>query len=98
MSKKNRNLAQYFGNDNNKKELNIDNPIENNSDILSDIASGKGSREDTRKFKGYYLEHEVANAIDRDINARFGNKIPKGAKSDYVNELIKRGLKEEGLL
>lgn len=65
----------------------------NKNDVINDILEGKKTKDQTHIFKGYYLEREVANAIDRITEGR-----PKGTKSDLVNHIIKNYLTDEGIL
>ena len=65
----------------------------NNNDILDNIINNRKPKEKTHVFKGYYLERDVANTIDRITEGK-----PKGAKSDFVNEVIKKYLTSEGYM
>jgi hypothetical protein len=65
----------------------------NNDSILNDVLGDQKTKDQTHIFKGFYLEREVAAAIDR-ITA--GKK--KGVKSDLVNRILKNYLKEEGVM
>lgn len=65
----------------------------NNNDILDNIINKRKPKEKTHVFKGYYLERDVANTIDRITEGK-----PKGAKSDFVNEVIKKYLTSEGYM
>lgn len=96
MSKK-RTLSS-FGDVSDHKNINInsenetDNKTENDSTIKQ-ILEGQKSKEETHVFKGFYLENEVADAIDR-----ITRRSPKGAKSKLVNAILKKHLKDEGYL
>lgn len=71
----------------------IKNNNNNNNDILDNIINNRKPKEKTHVFKGYYLERDVANTIDRITEGK-----PKGAKSDFVNEVLKNYLRSEGYM
>lgn len=72
---------------------NIDIDSDKDNDVLDDIIQERKPKEKTHIFKGYYLEREVANTIDRITEGK-----PKGTKSDFVNEVIKKYLTSEGYM
>lgn len=77
----------------NKDNINNDIKKKNNVDLVSDIIQGKRNKDETHVFKGYYLENDVANTIDRITD----NK-PRGTKSELVNEILKKYFKKEGIM
>jgi hypothetical protein len=93
MARKGKSLAD-FGAIASDTNINISNDNNSNDkDVIGNILSGKKSKKDTHTFKGYWLENEVANTIDRITEGK-----PKGVKSELVNEIIKKYLKSEGLM
>lgn len=92
MSRKKRTISGFneVANNSNIKNDSDDNT---NNTVLDNIINDRKPKEKTHIFKGYYLEREVANAIDRITEGK-----PKGTKSDFVNEVIKNYLISEGLM
>lgn len=91
MSKK-RTISSFdevASNSNIKNESNTN----DNNDVLDSIINERKPKEKTHVFKGYYLEREVANTIDRITDGK-----PKGTKSDFINEVIKKYLISEGFM
>lgn len=74
-------------------DINSNDKNNDDNNVLDNILKEKKSKEQTHIFKGYYLEREVANAIDRITEGK-----PKGTKSDFVNAVIKNYLISEGYL
>jgi len=64
-----------------------------NSDnnFLNDIIDSKQTKDKTHIFKGFYLERDIANTIDK-----YASGKPKGVKSDIVNEALRRTFKDMG--
>lgn len=74
----------------------IDNAKKSNS-LIGTAISEQQSKSDTSQFRGYYLENEVIEALERAINDKNrGKKKVKGTKSYVVNEILKHHLLEEG--
>lgn len=71
---------------------NKDNDTNKSNNDLVDRVRSKTKKE-THTFKGYYLENEVANQIDVLTDGQ-----PRGTKSEFVNEIIKKYLQGEGRL
>ena len=94
MSRKKRSISSFNEvASNNNIESDNKNDVNTNDNVIDDIIQGRKSKEQTHIFKGYYLERDVANTIDRITEGK-----PKGTKSDFVNEVIKRYLKSEGYM
>lgn len=60
---------------------------------LDELFEGSKSKVQTHTLKGFYLEMEVAAAIDRISKGK-----SRGFKSQLVNEILKKELKMRGLL
>lgn len=73
-------------------DINIKNN-DNSDDLLNSVLKDKKPKEKTHIFKGYYLEREVANEIDRITDGK-----PKGTKSEFINAVIKSYLISEGYI
>lgn len=73
--------------------INIDSNSKSDTDILGDIMKGKKTKDETHVFRGYYLENEIANTIDRITASK-----PRGTKSEIVNEVLKKYFKQEGIM
>lgn len=94
MSKKERRSISSFGQVASNIDINNKSNIENNNnDIIKSLVKENIPKDKTHTFKGYYLENEVANTIDRLSEGKH-----KGFKSDLVNEIIKKFFQKEGLL
>lgn len=90
MTKKKRTISSFIDVASNS---NIENDSNIKDDSISDILEGKKTKEQTHIFKGYYLEREVANTIDRITEGK-----PKGVKSEFVNQVLKNYLISEGYM
>ena len=90
MARKNKNLTTFDDVANNN---NINNNNNSDNNILTDVLKSKKTKDQTHVFKGFYLEHEVAHAIDRITEGK-----QKGVKSELVNEILKKYFREEGIL
>ncbi|WP_373896410.1 hypothetical protein [Virgibacillus sp. CBA3643] len=66
---------------------------ETNTDDKIDNILGKKTKDQTHSFRGYYLENQVADTIDKVTDRK-----TKGVKSELVNEILKKYFQEEGLL
>lgn len=102
MTKEKRKVAGFGkvagGNDSNinsdtEENITIDVESRRNDDILGNILEANKSKDETHTFKGFYLENDVARTIDRVTQ----NKA-KGAKSDLVNEILKRYFKDADVM
>ena len=91
MSRKDRKITQF---DAVANDINSNNDSHNDSNSnINNILDKHREKRETHIFRGYYLEREVANAIDSIAAGK-----PKGVKSELVNEIIKKYLKEEGYM
>lgn len=79
-------VASDINNDNDKNN-------EKESGLLEGI--GRVPKDKTHVFKGFYLEIELANIIDRIADPKVAGK---GAKSDLVNKILREAFSREGLL
>ena len=98
MARKNKDLAGFgevanINNDINTKINDNANINEVNSDTLDELLKGKKKLQDTHVLRGFYIENELADVIDR-----LGEKGGRGIKSKIVNEALKIIFKEKGLL
>lgn len=66
------------------------NDIDNN--MLDDIVNNKQMKGDTQVFRGYYLDKDLADAIE--LNTK--GKKKKGVKSDVVNAALRKTFREMG--
>lgn len=74
-------------------DINIDNKNDNNkNDLVDRIIRGNKNKKETHTFKGYYLENRVADKIDELTDGE-----PRGTKSEFVNEIIKKYFQSEGI-
>lgn len=64
------------------------NNYDSNSDIIGQIINKKISEQDSKSFRGFYLSDSVNNFIDN---------IEKGRRSEFVEECIKKVLKDRGI-
>lgn len=58
------------------------------SDLIDKILFGDEQNE--RTYKGYYFDEDVLNILE--------TKVPRGKKSDFLNEVLRKIFKEKGLL
>lgn len=76
-----------------ERNINKDDDEKNDVDLVESIIKGKALKEDTHIFKGYYLENDVANAIDRITDGK-----PRGTKSELVNQILKNYFMDTGIM
>lgn len=78
-------------------DIDIDSTSKNdnkdNIDLVSDIIKGHKTKDETHIFKGYYLENDIANVIDRISEGK-----PRGFKSELVNQILKNYFISEDLM
>lgn len=95
MARKNRTLAGF---DAVASEIESNNESDNNSnnesgnDDIVERINNKKRVVDTHPYRGYYLEKEVSDTIDRLAKGK------KGAKSDLVNSILKNYFIKEGYM
>ena len=96
MARKNKDLAGF--NEVANIDINVNDNISNdvnegNSDTLDQLLKGKKKLQETHVLRGFYIENELANVIDR-----LGEKSGRGIKSKIVNEALKIIFREKGLM
>lgn len=92
---KKRNLAGFgevASNDESSNESNNNSNNESGTDDIVERINNKKRVVDTHPYRGYYLEKEVSDTIDRIAKGK------KGAKSDLVNSILKNYFIKEGYM
>lgn len=74
---------------NSKTEIEGDNGMMNTKEEIANIIKGNAPKKPKKQYKGFYLDKDVVDAIDR---------IEAGSKSDTVSKIIRIYLQENNLL
>lgn len=92
MSRKRRSVSD-FGKVASDSTISNDTRPKNKNSIIEDVLKSSKTKEQTHTYKGFYLENEVADTIDRITEGK-----GRGMKSEIVNRILKNHFKEEGIL